>query len=352
MSVTNVSTLLLDIPMDLERIDLIIIKFRIRGIHYQLEMHENYAVIIGILGGFVIRLVIRILRLIFKNIKKILKKNLDNRSRQLNEIRGGDQQFSIDKCFDTEELYQITDGKLSNIIRRILKSPISGTLIVSGQLAIFTYIINNIFGPTFHLARAGVQVSIPYKAKILAKFVVSAMFTPILTKLLINFSLTSGLPILIVIALSSSLLLAPINCEKVIIPPPHSSNLNLSKIRYIDIPEVKKLILMQNLSKTDRIMVPNEMISNQSLTEEILQKPPFVRSSLFFSKSEKKVQRFCSKTRSFKPLSQRTKTLADLRQEDGLNGHAEAENSTNNYEQNKKKLKEIKIKDIDSTDFL
>lgn len=346
MNITNISTLLLDIPLDLERVEFIIIQFQIRGIHYHLEIHENYSLLLGILAGSLIQIIIIVVRFVFKNLKRIFK-NLNTRSRRIKKIRGGDRQFSINKCFDPEEVYQIINGELSATIRRILDSPLSCPLIIACELAIFGCIVK-IFGPTFRLGLSGFEISIPYRAKTLAKFVISAVLVPIITKSLINFSPTFSLPILAVIALSNSLLLGPINFEKFITPVPYPNTLNVSEIRYIDIPEVKKLILMQDLSNKDKSTIPDGMIYNQCSTEKLVQKASFVRNSLFFANPEKEVPHFYSKKISFKPLSQRTKTLADLKREDESNVHDEAQSQINNYKQNQQKLKKIKIKDTDS----
>ena len=93
--ISNVSTLIVDDGLNLKRIKLIIIRFRIKDRIYRFELHENYTISIGSIFGWLICILIIVLRSVFKKIKKIIEKRLKTRSRRLKRIRRVDKQLSI-----------------------------------------------------------------------------------------------------------------------------------------------------------------------------------------------------------------------------------------------------------------
>jgi hypothetical protein len=131
--------------------------------------------------------------------------------------------------------------------------------------------------------------------------------------LLLSVSLNISLPIVTVIVLLTSLSLLPINFSKFIVPLPAYPDLNLPKIRYIDIPETT---IVGHLLNKDVLIVPDRINSTQCGTE-IIKKPTGAAVSNLFSNPEKPIRHFCSKKISFKPLT-------NLKGEHASNVHAEA----------------------------
>lgn len=156
------------------------------------------------------------------------------------------------------------------------------------------------------------ELVVPYRVKNFTKFVLSALRRPIITKLLLSFSLNISLPIVKVIGLSTLVSLLPINFEKFIVLLPSYPGLNLPKIRYIDILETT---IVGDLLNKDVLIVRNRISSTQ-FGIEIVKKQTQSNGNNLFLNLEKQIRQFCCQKISFKPLNQPTKTLTDLKRED------------------------------------